>query len=87
MSGKFWRISTFFLVLGFAQAAVAFCPIGSAKKAKRAPLMPVPAPVMAWVPAQQPLPRQVINGQAMVLVPVYPAAGGNPYPYAYRYPR
>lgn len=85
MSGKFLRITTFFLILGMAQAAVAFCPIGSVKKAKRPPMqMQTPvAPVMAWMPAQ-PIRQQIINGQPMVLVPVYPTT---PVPAYYGYPR
>jgi len=89
MHKKVWRITAFVFVLGLAQAAVAsFCPIGSAKKVQRPPTMQRPVvPVMAWVPAQS-MPRQVVNGQPMVLIPVYPV---NYAPMAqpgyYGYPR
>jgi len=72
MHNRFWRITAFIFFLGLAQAALAsFCPIGSSKKAPRPPMQRPVAPVMAWVPAQT-MPRQVINGQPMMLVPVYP---------------
>lgn len=84
MNSRIWRITAFILALGLTQAAVAsFCPLGSEKKSKRPPIQRPVAPVMAWVPAQ-PLRQQMISGQPMVLVPVYPAI---PAPAYYGYPR
>ena len=84
MNSRIWRITAFVLFLGLAQAAVAsFCPIGSVKKAKRPPIQRPVVPVMAWVPAP-PIHQQIINGQPMVLVPVYPPT---PFPAYYGYPR
>jgi len=72
MVKKVWRMAAVVVVLGFTQAAVAsFCPFSSSKKSQRPPMQRPVYPVMAWVPAQL-ASQQMIGGQQMVLVPVYP---------------